>query len=73
MLKSVYQTRLSNRRGGLYFVIEKENVFEIERMPDGEAGSRVTKAVWMRRPTRQDCAGIWIVADAWPVTSIFPV
>jgi hypothetical protein len=39
-------------------VIENENVFEIDRIPDGAAGSRVTKAECSLTPIRAGMFGM---------------
>ena len=36
----------------VYFVIENENVSEMDLMPDGADGLKVTKAVWILYPIR---------------------
>ncbi len=55
-----------------YFVIENENVFEMDLMPDGAEGFKVTKAVWTRVPIRAVRFGMLMTALAWPFGSITP-
>ena len=56
----------------VYFDIVNVSVFEMDRIPDGAWGSRVTKAVWIRVPTRAGIAGRWIAAFASPRASRSP-
>ena len=49
-----------------HFVIVNEKVSEMDLIPDGAFGSRVTKAVWRRRPMRAGSFGMLMAALAWP-------
>jgi hypothetical protein len=40
-----------------YFTIEKLTAFEIDEIPSGAVGLKVTNAVWMRKPTNTGHGG----------------
>ena len=51
---------------GRYFVIEKLTGFEIDEIPSGAVGLKVTNAVWMRKPTNTGHGGSRRLAIARP-------
>ena len=56
------------QRAGAHFAIENEKVSEIELMPNGADGRRVTNADWTRSPTSGAPRGIRMdaLARPWP-------